>query len=172
LIFEPAFSSIAPSTPLKLGIAKRYILLLARLLDLLSCSLVRVPLLQPPHILVQIWVVRIAQRYALAGSLEPKVNHNVCCGQAGTAEELSFGGRFHKVVFQEIKVILQLWVHKRAVDFGGDATSDGLEEEGDWGVLDAWMMVSRVSGKRRILRWHLLPVTMARIRTVKRLPSV
>ena len=114
-------------TLLKLGVAERNILFLACLLDSLSRPLVRIPLLQPSHVLVQVGVACLAQRYTLAAALERKVDHDVCCGDAGTAEELSFRWGLHEVVFQKVKMQLDLWVHEGTVDFGRDSTGDGLE---------------------------------------------
>lgn len=67
-------------------------------------------------------------------------------------------------------MVLDLRVYERTVDFGGDAARDGLDEERNGGVLDVWVM--SVALQEQKLGERLLPVTSARIRTVKRLPSV
>ena len=122
---------------LQLRIAERHVSLSTRLFHPLRRPLIRIPLLQSPHVLVKLRVARLAQRNTLAGSLKAKVNHNVCSCDVGATEELSLGRRLDEVIFQEVKVRLELWVYERAVDFGGYPTGDGLEEEGDGGVFDA-----------------------------------
>ena len=83
----------------------------------------------------------------MAGSLKRKVDHDIRCGKAGTTEKFSFRGRPDEIVFQEIEVRLQLWVYKGVVDFGGNATSDGLEEEGNGSVLDTYMVSIKQRGR-------------------------
>jgi len=61
-----------------------------------------------------------------------------CSGQLVAAEECALAGRVDQVVFEEVEVGLQLWIDEAGVDLAGDAVGDGLEEEGDWGVLDVW----------------------------------
>jgi len=57
-------------------------------------------------------------------------------GQLVAAEEFAFAGRVDQVVLEEVEVGLQLWVDEAGIDLAGDAVGDGLEEEGDRGVLD------------------------------------
>jgi len=66
------------------------------------------------------------------------MDHNIRSGELVAAEELAFARRVDEVVFEKVEVGLQLWIDKPGVDLAGDAVGDGLEEEGDGGILDVW----------------------------------
>ena len=64
------------------------------------------------------------------------MNHDIRSGELVAAEELTLAGRVDEVVLEEIEVRLELWINESGVDFTGDAVGDGLEKEGDRGILD------------------------------------
>lgn len=127
---------LRPDSHLQLRVTKRNVFLSTRLLHPLRSTLIRIPLLQPPHVLVQLGVARLAQRQPLRGTLKSEMDHDIGSCELVAAEELALAGRFDEVVLEEVEVRLQLWVDEARVDLTGDAVGDGLEEEGYGGIFD------------------------------------
>jgi len=125
---------LKPGRYLQLRVTKRNILLSTRLLHPLRSTHIPIPLLQPPHVFIQLGVTRLTQREPLRRALKSKVNHDIRSGQLVAAEELALARRVDEVVLEEVEVRLQLWIDEAGVDLAGDAVGDGLEEEGDGGV--------------------------------------
>jgi len=121
LLDAPTYNA-HPSLPKlnsQLEIRKRNKILSTLIRDPLRRPLIRLPLLQAPHILVQLGEARLAQGRSLGGSLETKMHHDIRARKTVATEELAPG--FRKVVFEESAVLFQLWADESAIDLIGDA---------------------------------------------------
>ncbi len=77
---------------LQLCITKGNECLSTRFFDPLRSALVRIPLLQPPHVLIQLGITCLAQRQPLRRTFKPEMDHDIGSGELVAAEEFSLTG--------------------------------------------------------------------------------
>jgi hypothetical protein len=121
-------------TPDSFQIRVRNILLATLFRDALCSPLICIPLLQSPHVLIQLRVGGLIEWHTTSSALKSKMQHDVRSREFISTEELASG--FGEVIFKEIAVFLELRIDERSIHLASDASGDWLEEERNRCVLD------------------------------------
>jgi hypothetical protein len=132
LWIRSCFALLATTNALEVRV--RNIFVSTRLGNTFCRPLIRVPLLHPPHVLIEPRKARVVQWNTLSTSLQRKVYHDVRTRELVSTEE--FTRRLGEEVFEKVAVLFQLRVKERVFYLVGDSVSDWFEEEGNRGFLD------------------------------------
>jgi hypothetical protein len=132
LTIRSYFALLATTDALQIRV--RNIFVPTRFRNTFRCSLIRIPLLHPPHVLIKLGKARFVQRNTLGTSLQRKMHHDIRACELVSTEELA--RRLGQEVFEEVAVLLQLRVKERIFYLIGNSIGNGLEEEGNRGFLD------------------------------------